>query len=168
MTRAFAVFALIFTGALSAAHAGRAGAFSQGSTRVSALLGSGSFAGSRNVIVGADVGYFVLDGLQLSVEGDVWLGNTSLARLSPAVTYTFVMLPTEFIPYAGVFYRRWIVESPFEDLDTVGIRGGVNLSQRDNLYLGVGAAYESRVRPECDVGDDCDFFYPELTLAFAF
>ncbi len=141
--------------------------FSQGRISASALIGTGGFAGERSTIVGATLGYYVLDGLQLGVEGDYWFGGSSLARVSPAITYTVVAIP-RFQPYAGVFYRHWFTDSIFEDIDTIGARGGVNWVTGTQLtYLGLGVAYEAQVSPECPSGADCDYFYPELTLAIA-
>lgn len=161
---AFAAVVLSATPAL----AQNAGPFSQGRMRVSALVGSGSFGGERSTILGANVGYFVLDGLQIGLEGDFWIGGNSLARVSPSVTYTVVAIPS-FQPYAGVFYRHWFTDSIFEDIDTVGARGGVNwVTGSGNAYFGLGLAYETQINPECPEGADCGYFYPELTLALAF
>ncbi|MEO1483925.1 MAG: hypothetical protein AAFU77_17580 [Myxococcota bacterium] len=140
--------------------------FAAGSTRVNVAAGSGRFDGTNRVIFGAGLGYYAIDGLELALEGDVWLGgDVSLARASPSIRYVLWQLG-DVTPYAGAFYRRWFVGEPFEDLDTIGVRVGAFAGRSGSSYLGLGVAYERQVAPACQ--SDCDYVYPELTAALAF
>ncbi|MEM6532355.1 MAG: hypothetical protein AAF654_07015 [Myxococcota bacterium] len=140
--------------------------FAEGRTRLSVAAGSGRFAGTNRIIVGGGLGYFIVDGLELSIEADAWFGgDVGLARVSPSARYVFWQI-TGITPYAGAFYRRWFVGAPFDDLDTVGVRLGGFAGRTGQSYLGLGLAYERQVAPECS--ESCSYLYPELTVALGF
>lgn len=146
------------------------GPFSQGRTRISVVLGSGTggFDDDAYLILGAGVGFFVLDGLALEADAQAWLfGDPFTATVTPGLRYVFYQVP-KVHPYAGVFYRHYFVET-FDDFDTYGARAGLLLSIGSNGYLGGGAVYERRF--ECDdtqFRSSCDQWYPEITFSLSF
>jgi hypothetical protein len=140
--------------------------FAAGRSRISVLVGSGSTGDDTYLILGAGIGHYILRGLELGVDYEAWLfGDPVLHRLSPEVRYVFAFVP-RIQPYVGAFYRHTFV-SDFDDLDSVGARGGINFAPRGPLTIGAGAVYERQLSCNESV-IDCDSVYPELTLAFSF
>ncbi len=151
-------------------HGGYHGPFAQGRTRISVVLGSatGGFD-STYLILGAGVGFFVLDGFAVEVDAQAWLfGDPFTATVTPGLRYIFWMVP-KVNPYIGAFYRHYFVENPFDDFDSYGARAGLLLQIGDNGYLGAGAVYERLF--SCDDDEfhgDCDQWYPEITFSLSF
>jgi hypothetical protein len=151
-------------------HGGYHGPFAQGRTRISVVLGSatGGFD-STYLILGAGVGFFVLDGFAVEVDAQAWLfGDPFTATVTPGLRYIFWMVP-KVNPYVGAFYRHYFIENPFDDFDTYGARAGLLLQIGGNGYLGAGAVYERRF--SCDNDEfrsDCDQWYPEITFSLSF
>lgn len=144
------------------------GPFDRGSTRVSIVLGGGESFNSSYLILGAGVGYFFFDGLELEADAQAWLfGDPFVATVTPGVRYVFHMVP-KVNPYVGTFYRHYFVES-LNDFDTYGARAGLLLRVGSNGYLGGGAMYERRF--DCDereFRESCDQWYPEITFSLSF
>ncbi len=153
--------------ALPAQAAGRRHPFEQGNVRLT--LASAFGVGQTQdgyVVVGAGLGYFVLDGLELGLDVEHYFGaDPTITRVSPQVTFNFYML-RPLPPYVGVFYRHWFVDGTPRDLDTLGMRAGATLVASGGVALGAGAVYERILQP-CE-GDACDALYPELHLAVTF
>jgi hypothetical protein len=144
------------------------GPFDQGSVRVSVVLGGGENLTSSYLILGAGIGYFVLDGLELEADAEAWLfGDPFTATVTPGVRYVFWMVP-KVNPYVGAFYRHYSVET-FDDFDAYGARAGLLLRLGPSGFLGGGVAYERRFN--CDdtqFRDSCDQWYPEITFSLSF
>jgi hypothetical protein len=144
------------------------GPFDQGSVRVSIVLGGGENLTSSYLILGAGVGYFVLDGLELEADAQAWLfGDPFTATITPGLNYVFYMVP-KVNPYVCIFYRHYFIDE-FDDFDAYGARAGLLLRIGPNGYLGGGAAYERRFN--CDntqFRDSCDQWYPEITFSLSF
>lgn len=145
------------------------GPFAQGRLRISLLLGGGTSFNDDYLILGGGVGYNLVDGLELSLNGAAWLiGDPFLATVTPGLTYAFVMVPQAH-PYLGVFYRHYFIGDGFEDLDTYGGRVGVYLTVGQHGFVGAGVVYERRFDCDEDVlWRECDQWYPEVTVAFVF
>jgi hypothetical protein len=156
-----------FSGSAAAPAPYDAGWFGKGRSALSLLIGS-SFSGDRTyLILGADYGYFLIDGLELGAGATFYLFDEPfMMTLSPHIKYVLHMVKT-VKPYIGAFYRHYIV-SDFDDLDSLGARAGVYIAPgAARWYFGVGVAYEHIL----DCNDDywsCDDVYPELVLAFGF
>ena len=149
-----------------------AGPFSEGSIRISALVGMSSSTDSNgktsnSFILGAGGGYYLVDGLELGLEGEHWFGaDPSISKVSPAIRYVLWFVPY-LKPYAGVFYRHVFVGSPFDDFDSLGTRAGAFWVSGGGSYFGGGVVYEQIVKG-CPSGADCSTWYPELTLSLSF
>src|SRR5512134_1570429 len=66
--------------------------FREGGKRFSVFLGAGTAFGDNYTIVGAGLGYFVLDGLEAGLEYESWLGGEKgIQRISPQLTYVFAL-----------------------------------------------------------------------------
>lgn len=157
------------TGATTVTPQRYQGPFAQGRLRLSILLGGGTNFDDDYLILGGGVGYYLVNGLELAVDGSAWLiGDPFLATVTPGLTYVFVMVP-QVHPYLGAFYRHYFISDGFDDFDTYGGRGGVYLTIGNNGFVGAGVVYERRF--DCDdnvLWRDCDQWYPEVTVAFVF
>lgn len=143
-----------------------AGSFDQGNVRLSVSGGGGHAFGDNYVVLGLGIGYYVLDGLELGLDADAWIGDPEIYTLSPQVRY--VLHHVQHVkPYAGVFYRRTFIED-LDDLDAIGFRGGAFVTIGRGSYLGVGAVYNIYLDCERDEYESCSDAYPEIVLSFAF
>jgi len=124
----------------------------------------GGLTGDQFAISG-NFGYFVVRGLEASVEGSTRFGGDAptVGILGPAVRYIVWQIPS-FHPYAGGFYRHWFVGDDLPDLDSVGARAGAML-YTDPLVVEGGVVYESFL--DCD-GDACSDVYPEFSFGIVF
>jgi hypothetical protein len=141
--------------------------FRQGRVTVPLTLGT-AFAGDRDyLITGVGVGYYVVDGLEIGLDGAFWfLDSPLILTLTPQARYVAHMVPY-VKPYLGGFVRRYIVGSDTEDYSSIGMRFGINiLMNEEKGYLGIGALYERFF--ECSRFSSCGDVYPEISYAFAF
>ena len=139
--------------------------FDQGRVRVSVGLGAGGTTDNRYFVLGGGVGYFVVDGLEVGVGVDAWLGGTpGITKLTPSLRYYLHFVPT-VQPYLGAFYRHWFVGDDFPDVDSVGGDVGLVTQLGGGAFVGGGVAFE-RIVSTCV--DDCWDIYPELILSFSF
>jgi len=140
-----------------------AGPFARTRVRLSFVLGVSLGAYQDYFILGAGVGYYLWDGLELGLNYDAWVGgDPAYHRLTPELTYVFVQVRT-VQPYVGLFYRHTFVGAPYADWDSMGVRGGVAFVPRGPLYLRGGVVYEHALK--CDpTFYDCDDVYPEIAI----
>jgi hypothetical protein len=142
------------------------GPFDSGRFGVSGGVGSQDAFDHSYLSVGLGVGYYVLPGLELSLQGEHWFGDDpGVSLVSPRVRYVFWQVPWSFKPYLGTGYTHWFVGDPFEDVDAVAGRAGLTGILGGTLVLGVGAVLE-RIVSECDT--ECWSVYPELTFGITF
>lgn len=140
------------------------GPFAQWRVRLSG--GAGIVSNFDRTYLALDLGggVFLLDGLELGLDVQQWLGSGPLVtKLSPQLRYVFWFVPV-ITPYLGAFYRHWFITDDIDDIDTVGGRLGVFLA-RGMVVFGGGAVLEHAFNG-CD--EDCLFVYPELVLSFSF
>jgi hypothetical protein len=173
MTRSrIAPLALLFSALVLAAPATAADRrepdlFREGSRRFSVFVGAGTAFGDNYTIVGAGLGYFVLDGLEAGLEYESWLGGEKgIQRISPQLTYVFA-LPGTVKPYAGVFYRRTLIEQ-YEDTNDAGARAGALFLYGRRAYLGIGIVAEQHLSCDRTVYASCSDTYPEFVVAVIF
>jgi hypothetical protein len=144
-----------------------AGPFSQGGIRLSFLFGAGSTVADDYLILGAGAGYFILDGLEVGLDYELWfLATPVMHRLSPETRYVFHMVPV-VKPYIGAFYRHTFV-SDFDDYDHVGGRAGAYIAPSPRgVYFGGGAVFEWLLDCESGLLVDCDDVYPEIFVGIS-
>ncbi len=142
-----------------------AGIFSKGTFRPTIHGGRGSAEEETYLILGAGLGYYVIDGLAPGLSYDVWLlGDPTVHVLTPELTYVFHMVP-HVKPYVGPFLRHYFI-AKFDDLDSVGVRGGLIIPV-EPAFFGLGAGYEALL--DCDTRyQDCDNVFPEFLVGATF
>lgn len=140
--------------------------FDQYNVRVSLILGGGSYGTSSYFILGGGAGFFVLDGLEVGLNGQMWLGGSPfIGELTPTLTYVLHFVP-RVKPYAGMFFTRTFIDGQ-DGYNSMGPRAGVNVMLNPNAYVGVGAAWEFIL--DCDNQFiSCDALRPEILVAFSF
>jgi len=143
-------------------------AFSRGTIRLSVLIGSGSSITDNYLILGAGVGYFVLDGLGVGLDYEAWIfGSPVMHRVSPEVKYVLHFVPI-IKPYLGAFYRHTFVTDGYDDYEHVGGRGGLFYAPpRSRVYVGGGAVYEHLLDCTDSAFIDCDEVYPEILIGIS-
>lgn len=134
--------------------------FDEGKVSVSL---AGGLSGEQGRI-GGGVGYFVIKGLELSVDGSYIFGGetTNIGIVGPSARYIVWQVP-QVHPYVGAFYRHWFIGNDLADRDSVGGRAGVVYFQAP-FYVSGGVVYERFVG--CVSG--CSDIYPELVFAISF
>lgn len=164
---ALAVFALSAPGMADAQAGVGASLFRKGNIRLSAYLGTGSAFNDTYTILGVGGGYYIVDGLELGVDAETWMGgDPDINRISPAVRYVFYSLQA-VKPYVGAFYRRTFIEQ-FEDLDTAGVRGGLYFITGRRAYIGAGVVYDVYLDCEESIYTSCSDTYSEFLFAITF
>jgi len=141
--------------------------FNKGSRRLSLVVGSGSTFDDSYTVIGVGAGYYVADGLELGLDAEAWLGaDPDIYKLSPQVKYV-LPIPSMIRPYVGAFYRHIFIDD-YDDLDTVGARGGVYFMVDERWFIGGGVVYESYLDCDDSVYGSCDDIYPEITFSVSF
>lgn len=156
--------ALLFA---STGHAYESDAFDKGTRRLTILAGSGTAFDESYFIIGAGIGYYIADNLELGIDAESWSGGTyGVYRVSPAVRYA---LPSrsEARPYIGAFYQRTFI-SELPDRDAVGGRAGVFWLTGQRTYFGAGLVHTRTLNCDQSIYRPCSDTYPEIVIAFRF
>lgn len=172
MTRA--VLALLLLGLATSAYGDdaapeeppRTTPFDRGKFGLGVYGGTQTTLGHRYFAIGASVGYYVLDGVEIGLGALEQFGSgPNIAKLTPSLRYVVQPLVgiSPVIPYVGAFYNHWFISQGVADLDTLGGSAGL-LYVSGSLILGLGVAYE-RVISECVT--DCSSIYPDLTISLS-
>ena len=167
---------MILTGVSNGAFAATAGtggvgtAFSQNSTSVGVVVGSGSAFDDDYIILGIGVGYYVTQGLELGIDLERWFsGEPTITKVSPQIRYVFTE-STTIKPYVGAFYRRTHFDDlngiELDDQDSFGYRAGAYFSTDNRVYIGGGIVYEEY--KDCSRFTDCSTTSPELIFTVSF
>jgi len=144
-----------------------AGVFSRGRTHLSVVGGSGSAFNDSYFVLGVGASYYLADGLNIGLSAESWTGgDPGITKITPSVQYVFYQVPS-VSPYVGAFYRRTYIDN-LPDLDSVGGRAGVYLAAGRNMFVGIGAVYESYLDCDTRLYSDCTDTYPEISFTFAF
>ncbi|MCW8924555.1 MAG: hypothetical protein OQK69_13165 [Gammaproteobacteria bacterium] len=132
---------------------------------VSLLVGSGRAFNDNYTIIGAGIGYYVLDGLKLGINGQAWTGGeVSINKYSPQIQYV-MMRKEKLKPYIGAFYRKTTIEG-FEDLDSAGGRAGFYFSGQGGHYISIGIVHEAYLSCDEAIYVSCSDTYPEIAITF--
>jgi hypothetical protein len=126
------------------------------------VVGGGSSYGQSYFLIGGRLGYGIGLGLELSLDGQWWMGGTpSMGKLAPGLIW---VAPLPFRPYLGAYYAHWFVSSGYADEDAIGGRVGLLLGGAGRVSLAVGVAYEHAF--SCSL--NCDVFFPEAMAGVSF
>lgn len=161
------LMALCFVGTAQAK-----GPFDQGSMRIAVGGGtSTNINGDTAFIIGGGLNYYLVDGLEVGLDGDYWFGaDPGRWSLSPQARYVLHFIPV-LKPYAGAFMRQIFIDEPYDDLTSLGVRAGAFWVSGGGSFFGFGVAHEV-FTAGCDEDDEgvdsCAITYPEITLAIAF
>lgn len=159
------MFLLLFT--LPARAADVAGMFRQGSTQFSLLAGSGDAFNNTYLVIGAGVGYYVLDGVGIGLSYENWSGSSpGINKISPSIQYVFPW-GGSLQPYVGGFYRHSAI-SGLSSINSVGARAGVYIASGSRSVIGAGLAYESYLNCQTAIYSSCNESYPEVSFIFSF
>ena len=160
----FMALALFLSLSAVPAHAGY---FEEGTVRASLGVGTGTLGEQRYFILGPGLGYFVLDGLELELDSELWfVGDPSLFVLSPGIRYTVTQLG-DFMPYIGGFYKHAFIKG-IDDTDSLGARIGVSWDLGPNIMASGGAVFEYDLGCESSPQADCSRWLPEVGLSLLF
>jgi hypothetical protein len=144
-----------------------AAAFEQGSANIGITLGNGSALGQTYTVVGGRLGYYVADGFELALAGEMWRGNDpNIYKLTPEVRYVWYMM-SPVKPYIGGFYSRTFYDG-LPDANSYGAKGGVYFAVSHNASLGVGLVYERIENCSSATYNDCSQTYPEVAFNVSF
>lgn len=153
--------------------------FDRGRFSLSAGAGTASNFDQHYIVIGGAIGYYVLDGLELSLHGieqfatsgDAAVDSPNISELSPQLRYVAQPLVrrSPVIPYVGVFYNHWFIGDDYQDINTIGARaGGLLISGR--VVFGLGVVVEHVLSTCGSEGPHCvdvdDSIYPDVTLGF--
>ena len=159
----FLLFAVIPASLLDAQNS----PFEKGSRSVSLGIGSGQMFSNDYLIVGLGVGYYIFNGIEIGLDGEAWLGDDpGIYKLSPQVKYILPM-QSRIRPYVGTFYRHVFINH-YDDLDSIGGRGGGYFMPDKHWFIGVGGVYESYLNCDDTIYSSCDNIYTEITFSFSF
>ena len=141
--------------------------FSQGAKRVSIIAGAGSSFNENYLILGAGFGYYVLDGLEIGLNWQSWLGgDPDINQITPEINYVF-RTKSNLDPYVGALYRKTFI-SGLDDLEAWGARAGIYVPLGPRYFMGVGAVYLDYVDCQERIYRDCSDVYPEITFSIPF
>jgi hypothetical protein len=152
--------------ALAAPAHGDPTPFDQSRISVSVRVGEQTAYGFNHFSLGAGIGYYVLDGLEVGLAALHQFGDgPSINEVTPSVSYVAQPLVGRWavIPYVGGFFNHWFLGDANADINTVGGRAGL-LRLSGRMVFGLGIAYEHTL----STCTDCDFFYPDISVGVAF
>lgn len=137
--------------------------FDKGNTVATLAIGSGQFFRENYLIIGAGIGYYVTDGIELGVDVDFWTGgDPSIYEITPKLTYVFDN-SSQFKPYLGAFYNRTYIED-YNDSDALGYRVGAYMPAGQNTYIGFGMVHTELQDCRETIIVSCSETYTELTF----
>lgn len=159
-----------FASAASVGTNGLGTSFSKGSTSFGAVISSGSAFNENYFILGAGIGYYLTQGLEVGIDVQHWFsGSPSITKVTPKITYVFTQFGN-LKPYVGTFYRRTIFGEAdgfeIDDKNSYGYRAGAYFSSKNGVNIGAGLIHEQYL--DCDPRLDCSETYPEMILSFNF
>jgi hypothetical protein len=151
----------------SAGTASGAYPFSEGSARVSLLIGGATAFNQDYSVFGIGGGYFVADHVEAGLEIDSWTGKSpGIQQVTPSLRYVFNRVG-ELRPYIGTFYELTHVESR-RNYDSVGARAGALMQAGRSAWFGAGLVLDQHLNCDRTVFSSCSEVYPELSLMIMF
>jgi len=157
---------LLLASGLGSAPGAVAGAFDKGTLHTTIIGGNGEAFEDNYFILGVGLGYYVLDGLEIGLDYQTWLGgDADIQKVSPSIRYVWDM-DAALKPYVGTFYRRTFIED-FDDRDSYGYRAGLYMPAGRNLYIGVGLVYDTLRDCDESIYLSCSDTYTEFVFSFS-
>jgi hypothetical protein len=143
-----------------------AGPFSRGRVSLSVNAGTSFVGRSTYLTLGVGGGYYLVNGLELSLGFAAWLFQDPFAAtLTPQLKYVMHFVPT-VKPYVGTFFRRYFIGDDIDDFNSLGALAGLYFVPNPRFYVGLGAVYEHLL--DCNEQlFECDDVYPEFSLLFS-
>lgn len=140
----------------------QAGMLERGSGVLSVKGGFVAVDDKDYTIVGANIGWFILDGLKVGLAYERWFqADPNIDKLSVDANY-YLPVSEGIRPYLGAFYAQNFASS--EDIGTsYGFRGGVLFY---TAQASIGLEWNHEVFDEC--GSDCERSYPMVVFGFSF
>ena len=143
-----------------------AGAFDKGSSVATLSLGSGQYFSEDYFILGAGIGYYLIDGLEAGLDLDVWTGgDPSIYEVTPKLTYVYDN-SSHVKPYIGAFYNRTFIEDR-EDSNALGYRVGFYAPAGNRAHIGIGVVHTELQDCSDSVFYSCSDTYTELSFLFS-
>jgi len=167
LTAIGSILTLLTLGFRSDTVLAQSGLFDRDAKRVSFILGRGSSFGNDYTVLGLGAGYYVIDGLELGLNIQAWLGDKpSIYQITPEARYTF-QLTDVLAPYAGVLYRETLIENR-DNTSAYGAKAGLSIITGRNSYIGAGIV--TIKYNDCRESElvSCSETYPELAFLFSF
>jgi hypothetical protein len=153
--------------AVFAAHADEEGAYSKGHRNFSIGGGNGQAFNNHYFVISASASYYAMDGLSVGGSFENWSGgNHSITKFAPSVQYVFYQIPG-VQPYVGGFYRHTTV-STLPDINSYGVRAGINIASGSNAYISAGLVYESYVGCQQAIYSSCRSTYLDVNFNLGF
>jgi len=141
--------------------------FAQHTRTLSITVGSTYSSSNTYLIAGLGFDYYVLSGLALGLNADLWLfGSPTIVNLSPEIRYV-LQTGGRLHPYVGAFYRHAFV-TDFDDQESIGSRLGLVFVSGRGAALTAGVVYERWLDCSDPGFRSCDTFYPEFSFMFRF
>jgi hypothetical protein len=141
-------------------------AFHKNQTRLSLQGGTAAAFDKTYFVVGGGGGYFPVNGLELGLDGEAWLGSRPhIYKLSPQIRY--ILYRGAIKPYIGALYRHSWFEG-LNNLSSVGGRAGIYTTMNKNLHSGVGVVVEKYLNCDEKTYQDCSSLSPEVNISLSF
>jgi len=140
-----------------------AGPFDKGNTVATLAVGSGQYFREDYLIIGAGVGHYVADGIEVGIDVDYWSGGTpSIYEVTPKITFVYDN-GLQLKPYLGLFYNRTYIDG-LDDRDAYGYRAGVYMPAGQKIYLGFGVVYTELQSCTDTIFVNCSDTYTEVSF----
>ena len=140
--------------------------FDKGNTVATLAVGSGHLFREDYLIIGAGVGHYIADGIEVGVDVDYWSGGTpSIYEVTPKITFVYDN-GLHIKPYLGLFYNRTYIDG-LDDRDALGYRAGVYMPAGKKTYLGFGMVHTELQSCTDTVFVNCSDTYAEVSVIFS-
>ncbi len=149
--------------------------YEQGYMTFSLAGGTVNNFGNTQLVIGGNLGYFLLDGLEFSagLQG-YFFNDPTTFTLTPGLRYVVHQIK-KVTPYLGAFYKYNFIGDvkvngqnyDLPNSSSFGGRGGI-LYNTGSGTIGAGLAIESIMDCDKAVYDECYLWYPEVSFAIGF
>ncbi len=164
---AMVLFAVMFAMPADCSVTAGTSLFGRGHFRLSGYAGAASALNQTYTLVGLGAGYYLLNGVELGMDGEAWFGHDpNIYKLTPQIRYVFYRAE-RLMPYVGAFYRRTMYEG-LSDLNSYGGRAGIFSPLGGKGYAGIGMVYEKLVDCNDNIYSSCSSTYPEISFSIGF